>query len=224
MGRHRGTRHADAALVAVDLLRDASSSRSAMSSLYPGLAAAAPRDRRACSAGPAAASSTQEMAADAGAQGADRCARSPRTPIERLPGNPAADARGGARAAAPRSRSIASSATARARPARKGYPNLNDDDWLWGGDLKAIQYTIAHGVRQPDDDATRMSQMPAFGRDGILSRDADRGCRRPMSASSRSQEQAERRLAARRGAVRAQLRGLSRRGRQGQPRSSARRT
>ena len=28
--------------------------------------------------------------------------------------------------------------------------------------------TLVHGVRQPGDDATRMSQMPAFGRDGIL--------------------------------------------------------
>jgi cytochrome c oxidase cbb3-type subunit 3 len=50
----------------------------------------------------------------------------------------------------------------------KGYPNLNDDDWLWGGDLRAIQTTIAHGARQPDDPQTHVSQMPAFGHDGIL--------------------------------------------------------
>jgi len=50
----------------------------------------------------------------------------------------------------------------------KGFPNLNDDDWLWGGDLAAIHKTISDGVRQPNHDATRMSQMPAFGRDGIL--------------------------------------------------------
>jgi len=50
----------------------------------------------------------------------------------------------------------------------KGYPNLNDDDWLWGGDLKAIHQTLEHGIRQPGDDQTRMSQMPAFGRDGLL--------------------------------------------------------
>ena len=42
-----------------------------------------------------------------------------------------------------------------------GYPNLNDDDWLWGGDLKAIEYTLTHGVRQPGDDQTRTSVMPA---------------------------------------------------------------
>jgi cytochrome c oxidase cbb3-type subunit 3 len=50
----------------------------------------------------------------------------------------------------------------------KGYPNLNDDDWLWGGDLKSIEYTIVHGARQPGDAQTHVSQMPAFGRDGIL--------------------------------------------------------
>ncbi len=49
-----------------------------------------------------------------------------------------------------------------------GYPNLNDDDWLWGGDVATIHQTLVNGVRQPGDDATRMSQMPAFGRDGIL--------------------------------------------------------
>jgi cytochrome c oxidase cbb3-type subunit 3 len=49
-----------------------------------------------------------------------------------------------------------------------GYPNLNDDDWLWGGDLATIEFTIAHGVRNPDHAETRTSQMPAFGRDGLL--------------------------------------------------------
>ncbi|WP_456256875.1 c-type cytochrome, partial [Campylobacter jejuni] len=50
----------------------------------------------------------------------------------------------------------------------KGYPNLNDDDWLWGGDIATIHQTLEHGIRYPGDDATRASQMPAFGRDGIL--------------------------------------------------------
>jgi cytochrome c oxidase cbb3-type subunit 3 len=52
-----------------------------------------------------------------------------------------------------------------------GYPNLNDDDWLWGGDLKSIHYTIEHGARQPGHEKTRMSMMPAFGRDGMLQAD-----------------------------------------------------
>ncbi|MGB5483911.1 cytochrome-c oxidase, cbb3-type subunit III [Parasphingorhabdus sp.] len=50
----------------------------------------------------------------------------------------------------------------------KGYPNLNDDDWLWGGDLEAIEFTLVHGIRNPDHSETRFSQMPAFGKDGIL--------------------------------------------------------
>lgn len=50
----------------------------------------------------------------------------------------------------------------------KGYPNLNDDDWLWGGDLATIEKTITDGIRQPEHSETRFSQMPAFGRDGLL--------------------------------------------------------
>lgn len=52
-----------------------------------------------------------------------------------------------------------------------GYPNLNDDDWLWGGNLAEIEQTITHGIRQPGDEATRTSLMPSFGRDGILKAD-----------------------------------------------------
>ncbi|MDH5797241.1 MAG: cytochrome-c oxidase, cbb3-type subunit III [Paracoccaceae bacterium] len=44
----------------------------------------------------------------------------------------------------------------------KGYPNLNDDDWLWGGTVDEIAYTVNHGVRNDSDDA-HFSQMPAFG-------------------------------------------------------------
>jgi cytochrome c oxidase cbb3-type subunit III len=44
-----------------------------------------------------------------------------------------------------------------------GYPNLNDDDWLWGGDLQQIHFTIEHGIRNPGHEQTRASQMPAFG-------------------------------------------------------------
>ncbi|MEI9851906.1 MAG: cytochrome-c oxidase, cbb3-type subunit III [Sphingomonas sp.] len=53
----------------------------------------------------------------------------------------------------------------------RGYPNLNDDDWLWGGTLPEIYRTIQHGAREPADDETRASAMPAFGRDGLLTAD-----------------------------------------------------
>ncbi|MER9902075.1 cytochrome-c oxidase, cbb3-type subunit III [Mesorhizobium sp. M0130] len=45
----------------------------------------------------------------------------------------------------------------------KGFPNLNDDDWLWGGNAEQIQQTIAHGIRFASDPDTRLSEMPAFG-------------------------------------------------------------
>jgi cytochrome c oxidase cbb3-type subunit 3 len=44
-----------------------------------------------------------------------------------------------------------------------GYPNLNDDDWLWGGDLESIHTSIAHGIRYDQDPDTRFSEMPAYG-------------------------------------------------------------
>ena len=49
-----------------------------------------------------------------------------------------------------------------------GYPNLLDDDWLWGGDIEAIHTTITHGIRNATDADARYSQMPSFGVDGLL--------------------------------------------------------
>jgi len=51
-----------------------------------------------------------------------------------------------------------------------GYPNLRDDAWLWGGSLDAIHQTIQHGIRA-DDPKARTSQMPAFGKTGMLKAD-----------------------------------------------------
>jgi cytochrome c oxidase cbb3-type subunit 3 len=44
----------------------------------------------------------------------------------------------------------------------KGYANLRDDVWLWGGSLEQIQQTITHGVRSGDPQAHQL-QMPPFG-------------------------------------------------------------
>ncbi|MGA2996239.1 cytochrome-c oxidase, cbb3-type subunit III [Bradyrhizobium sp.] len=52
----------------------------------------------------------------------------------------------------------------------KGYPNLNDDDWLWGGSLDQIMQTIQFGARSGDAKAHE-GQMLAFGRDSILKPD-----------------------------------------------------
>lgn len=43
----------------------------------------------------------------------------------------------------------------------KGYPNLNDDDWLWGGKIEEIHTTLLYGIRSSHDE-TRISQMPSF--------------------------------------------------------------
>ncbi|GGY93497.1 cytochrome-c oxidase, cbb3-type subunit III [Novosphingobium colocasiae] len=89
------------------------------------------------------------------------------TPLEQLPNNPQlmhAAVAGGA-AAFKVNCVQCHGAGAAGSP---GFPNLNDDDWLWGGDLATIQQTLMHGIRQPDDAETRNSMMPNFGKDGLL--------------------------------------------------------
>ena len=51
-----------------------------------------------------------------------------------------------------------------------GYPNLVDDDWLWGGKLSDIRQTLQYGIRSTHEN-TRVSLMQGFGADGILSAD-----------------------------------------------------
>jgi cytochrome c oxidase cbb3-type subunit 3 len=52
----------------------------------------------------------------------------------------------------------------------KAFPNLNDDDWLWGGKIEDIYQTIQYGIRSSSD-KTRANQMPSFGIDKILKKD-----------------------------------------------------
>lgn len=108
----------------------------------------------------------QEMAAEQ-ARRAPMLRQLAATPLEQLPTNSElmqfAIAGGGAAFRANCVQCHGTSATG-----SPGYANLADDDWLWGGDMAAINFTITHGIRNPDHDQTRMSLMPAFGRDGIL--------------------------------------------------------
>lgn len=53
----------------------------------------------------------------------------------------------------------------------KGYPNLLDNDWLWGGSLEAIHTTLQHGIRVEADPDTRLSLMPRFGTDELLTKE-----------------------------------------------------
>lgn len=48
-----------------------------------------------------------------------------------------------------------------------GYPNLNDDDWIWGGSLDEIQKTLQVGIRS-DHAETRANVMPKYGLEKLL--------------------------------------------------------
>ncbi|CAN1563296.1 ccoP, cytochrome c oxidase, cbb3-type, subunit III [Rhabdaerophilaceae bacterium] len=52
-----------------------------------------------------------------------------------------------------------------------GYPNLGDDEWIWGGTLAEIETTLKHGIRWDQDSKSRVGAMLAFGRTGTLKRD-----------------------------------------------------
>ncbi len=45
----------------------------------------------------------------------------------------------------------------------KGYPNLLDDVWLWGGSLDQIHQTIRFGVRNANPESRQGAAMPAWG-------------------------------------------------------------
>jgi len=51
----------------------------------------------------------------------------------------------------------------------KGYPNLNDDVWIWGGQFDDIRRTLTVGIRAAHDE-TQNSLMQAYGRDELLTR------------------------------------------------------
>ena len=50
-----------------------------------------------------------------------------------------------------------------------GFPRLSDTTWIWGGKVEDIAKTLTVGINSAHPDS-RVSQMPAFGRDGLLSR------------------------------------------------------
>ncbi len=109
-----------------------------------------------------------ELSAEAARQAPVKLALA-QLPIDQLPGNPQllrAAERGGRSAFKVHCVQCHGAGAA----GSQGYPNLNDDDWLWGGDLATIQTTLINGIRHPGNDDTRVSQMPAFGRDEILQR------------------------------------------------------
>lgn len=82
-----------------------------------------------------------------------------------------------------------------------GYPVLADDVWIWGGSMADIEHTLRVGIRSGHPDA-RMSQMPAFGRDNILTRQQIADVTETVIAMSAARERLEPDMAAaRRGAA-----------------------
>jgi cytochrome c oxidase cbb3-type subunit III len=51
-----------------------------------------------------------------------------------------------------------------------GFPNLTDDEWIWGGKLDDIHTTLLYGARWSQENRTRAGDMLAFGKTNILNR------------------------------------------------------
>ena len=71
-----------------------------------------------------------------------------------------------------------------------GYPNLLDNDWLWGGDIESIHTTVTVGIRQQadaDGDYLRQSEMTAFG-EMLEAEDIDAVVNYVMSLSGEAQD------------------------------------
>jgi cytochrome c oxidase cbb3-type subunit 3 len=107
-----------------------------------------------------------DLATAAAAQG-DRLAQIAATPVAEIPGNEDL-----ARFASAGGKSLfkvyCSQCHGTGATGAAGYPNLNDDEWIWGGSIDQIHTTITHGVRSDADPDTHFNLMPNFGADGIL--------------------------------------------------------
>jgi cytochrome c oxidase cbb3-type subunit 3 len=81
-----------------------------------------------------------------------------------------------------------------------GFPILADDVWIWGGSMAEIEHTLRVGIRSGHNDA-RLSMMPAFGRDGILTpQQINDVAERVIAMSAARERLAPNSLAAERGA------------------------
>lgn len=77
-----------------------------------------------------------------------------------------------------------------------GYPNLLDNDWLWGGAIDEIQTTVQYGIRSSDfEDDTRFSEMPAFGDDYLSDEEISQVVNYVMSLSPVTKADADATLA-----------------------------
>jgi cytochrome c oxidase cbb3-type subunit III len=66
----------------------------------------------------------------------------------------------------------------------KGYPNLNDDEWIWGGGIDQIATTITYGARAPGVDDTHFNLMPPFGKEALLTPEQIKAVAKEVAALS----------------------------------------
>ena len=164
MGRHPGAQHAVATVVALSLLPDDRLRLRLLAALY----------RLAGRGRIYAGLSRRDQPRPAGRGDRGGSGRARRADLGARQSEPRPDCGGSQAAPSLRSRTgrppsatIARPATAPAGQGQPGYPNLTAGRWLWGGNLDQIDLTITHGIRADDPD-THTSQMPSFGKDGIL--------------------------------------------------------
>ena len=169
MGWDRGVEHAVAALVAVDLLRDHRVGLRLLD-LLSGVADDQRLHQRRARLLPVAPRCRRSRRPAEGARRQGRGA--PQVSLADIEKDPALLAFAQAQGKAAFGNNCAPCHGVGATGA-KGYPNLNDDDWLWGGTLDEIRQTIAYGVRSGDAKAHE-SAMPAFGKDGHAQARRDR--------------------------------------------------
>ena len=74
----------------------------------------------------------------------------------------------------------------------KGYPNLLDDDWLWGGTMEDIHLTITHGIRNTTDPDARYSRDADLRRGRIAGagRRSTRWCEHVLAISGQEHDAA----------------------------------
>ena len=212
MGRHPRTQYAAAALVAVDALSHDRVGRGLLGGLSGLAARLLVHDRCArlefARRGRQRAERSQSAARADEHQACRDCRSAISRPTRHSPTSPM-------RKAAHPSARIADRVTARAAAAPRAIPNLNDNDWLWGGTLEQIQQTIEFGIRSGHQKA-RESQMPAFGKDGMLKRDEIATVGELCAVDRRTSRRARVLTLAQAGNLHRQLCGLSWARRQGQ--------
>ena len=73
-----------------------------------------------------------------------------------------------------------------------GYPNLNDDEWIWGGSIEDVHKTILYGVRSGHEQTRTGPAMPRYGIDNMLDdRQIDAVAEHVLSLTGKSRDKVQ---------------------------------